>query len=79
MAFSKYETGEVRESALEISDLLEQYPKSKFVPKAKLYLGHCFLKLGDKETAKIYYKELISEFPKSNYSKLAKEKLTEFR
>jgi TolA-binding protein len=40
-------------------------------------LGDCFRNLGDAGTAKIYYEELIKEFPNSNEASKAKERLAE--
>jgi TolA-binding protein len=40
-------------------------------------LGDCFRHLGDNETAKLYYEELIRDFPNTDEAAKAKERLAE--
>ena len=48
-----------------LQQLLEEAPKSEFVPQSRLELGRAFVKTGQKERALQSFKELIRKGPKS--------------
>ena len=74
-AESLYKLGKVREAALKYNDFIESRPSNTFLPSAKLRMGDCFRHLGDSDTAKLYYDELIREFPDSSQAGKAKEQI----
>jgi TolA-binding protein len=73
-ADSLYRSGQIREAALSFNDFIDTKPKDN-LPVALLRMGDCFKELGDVETAKIYYEELIQKFASSEEAKQAKGKL----
>lgn len=77
-AESLFRANQLRDSALEFNNYVDLKPASKErVRHAKLRMGDCFRQLGDQATAKLYYGELVSEFPDSVEAKKAKERLAE--
>ncbi len=74
IAESMYKAGEIREAALKYNEFIESKPKEN-MSHALLRMGDCFKQLGDAETAKIYYQELIQKFSNTEEAKLAKDKL----
>lgn len=74
-AESLFKLGKMREAALKYNDYLETKPNEKQIPLTKMRIGDCFRHLGDAETAKVYYEELIKEFPDSAEATKAKERL----
>ncbi len=75
LAEAYYKLGKMREAALRYNDFIDAKPSAKFLPLAKMRIGDCFRNLGDVATAKVYYEELIKEFPKSDEAAKAKERL----
>jgi TolA-binding protein len=65
----------MREAALKFNEFLESKPGKKYLATAKMRIGDCFRHLGDGATAKVYYEELIKEFPDSDEATKAKEGL----
>lgn len=74
LAESLYKSGDIREAALKYNDYIESKPKDN-MSVALLRMGDCFQQLGDAETAKIYYQELIQKYGSSAEAKQAKTKL----
>jgi TolA-binding protein len=74
MAESLFKAGDIREAALKFNDYIESKPKEN-MSVALLRMGDCFQQLGDAETAKIYYQELIQKYGSSAEAKQAKNKL----
>lgn len=74
-AESLYKLGSLKDAAIEFHDFLDSKPAKKYLPHAKMRMGDCYRHLGDKETASIYYEELISEYPKTTEATWAKERL----
>ena len=74
-AESLFKLGKMRDAALKYNDFLETKPSEQLVRTAKFRIGDCFRHLGDGETAKVYYEELIKEFPDSEEAVKAKERL----
>jgi tol-pal system protein YbgF len=66
--------------AIETFDLVVQkYPKSDVVAKSLLQEGLSYLELGDKTRSKTYLKRVVQDYPFSEESKLAKNRLAELR
>ena len=77
LASSEFKLGNFQEAALKFSDFLESKPAEKFLPEAKLRLGDCFHRLGDNATARVYYAEVVKEFPASQEAAKATEHIAE--
>ncbi|MES2744943.1 MAG: tetratricopeptide repeat protein, partial [Bdellovibrionota bacterium] len=74
LAESHYKSGKIRDAALRYNDYLESKPSDN-LSFSLLRMGDCFKQLGDVDTARIYYQELIQKYSKSEEAKQAKEKL----
>lgn len=74
LAESLFKSGDIREAALKYNEFIESKPKEN-MSHALLRMGDCFKHLGDAETAKIYYQELIQKFSNTVEAKQAKDKL----
>lgn len=74
VAESLFKVGEFREAALKFNEYIEAKPKEN-LSLSLLRMGDCFKQLGDAETAKIYYQELIQKFAGTEEAKQAKDKL----
>ncbi len=74
LAESLYKMGRLRDAALRFNEYLEAKP-SKHLAHAKMRMGDCFRHMGDKETAKIYYEELLSKHKGSDEAEKAKDRL----
>jgi TolA-binding protein len=77
VAESFYRMGKLRDAALQFNQYLETKPTGKHVPLANMRMGDSFRQLGDTATAKIYYEELITNYPSSEEAAKAKERLAE--
>jgi TolA-binding protein len=77
LAESYFKLGKMKEAALKYNDFLESKPNEKYLPVAKMRIGDCFRHLGDNETAKVYYEELVKDFPDTEEAAKAKERLAE--
>lgn len=74
-AESLFKNGKLRDAALKFNDFVDMKPSSSKLPQAKMRMGDCFKQLGDKATAKLYYEEIVSQYPNSSEAKKAKEAL----
>jgi TolA-binding protein len=72
-----FKLGKMRDAALKFNELIESNPSKRYLPLAKMRMGDCFRNLGDGSTAKVYYEELIKEFPNSDEAAKAKERMAE--
>ena len=63
------------EAILEYQQVIEKYPKSSRVSIAMLKQAYSFLNIGDKTSAKVLLKKVISDHPKSYAAGVAREKL----
>jgi len=72
-----FKLGKMRDAALKFNDLADSKPSATMMPLVKMRLGDCFRNLGDPATAKIYYEELIADFPSTDEAVKAKERLAE--
>lgn len=76
-AESLYRTGNTLDAALQFSNYLETKPRRERVAHSKLRLGDCFRANGDPGTARIYYKEIVRDFPSSSEARRSRERLAE--
>lgn len=53
---------------------VEKYPKGNKVPDALLKVGECLESLGDADSARLSYEEVIKRFPNTAASEVAKER-----
>jgi len=74
-AESLYKLGKLRDAALKFNDFIESKPSDKRLPQAKLRMGDCFRHLGDKATSKVYYSEVIDQYPDTDQAKTARQRL----
>lgn len=72
-----YSEGDYRRSILEFQKVREKYENSDKVDDALLKLGYSFAALKLKKEAKVFLKELLRRFPRSNVASEAKAKLEE--
>ena len=73
-AESLYKLGRLRDAALKYNEYLEGKPE-EHIAHAKMRLGDCFRHMGDRDTAKIYYEELVSKHPRTAEAEKARERL----
>ena len=57
-------------------EVLEKYPKSNKIPAVLLRQGMGFAMIKDDKNARLFWKELIRLFPKTDEARIAKRKLT---
>jgi TolA-binding protein len=67
-----------RNALASYNEIVTRYPKHKRASLALSRQASVFLRLGDKSTAKLTLKKLISDYPKSSESFDAKERLKNF-
>jgi len=72
---SFYAQQKYKEAAAEFEKVVSQYANQDKVPAAMLKLGLCYQDLGDKAKAAQVWRRLQQQYPKSQESLLAKEKL----
>ena len=75
-AESMFKLGQVKEAALKFNELLDLNPGAEKAAQARMRMGDCFRHLGDNNTARIYYEELVQKHPKSAQAQKAKERLS---
>ena len=76
-AESLYRLDKLKEAALKFNQFIEGHKKGTRVEEAQMRMGDCFRRLGDQNTALIYYKELIEKNPNSEHAEKAKERIQE--
>ncbi len=59
--------------------IVEKYPASPLITSAYYMIGKSFVNLGDKKKAKLFFKELISRYPKDRLSKEAAKELKKLK
>jgi tol-pal system protein YbgF len=72
-----YRERSYEKAILEYQKVIEGYPKGNKVAGALLKQAFAFLNLGDKDNARLIFKELVRKYPESAEAKIAKEKLTQ--
>lgn len=75
LAESAFNGADYREAARRFQAVLDENSKSQWASWALLRQGECFDELEQKDNAKLFYQDVISEYPKSKAAKEAKEKL----
>ncbi len=75
LAESHFALGDMKNAALKYNEYLDRKPKGQAFAHAKLRMGDCFRQLGDLDTAKIYYNEVIAYDSKIGEAKIAKQRL----
>ncbi len=75
-AESLYKLGRINEAALAFNDLLDTQNSKSREAAIRLRMGDCFRHLGDVNTAKIYYSEVVEKFPNSVEAKEGQKKLS---
>ena len=73
---SLMKVGKHKEAALQFNEIVESKPSDKAAANAQLKLAECFKAMGDKETSKLFYEELVSKYPDSPEAAKAKKALT---
>jgi TolA-binding protein len=76
-AESLFRSGNTLDAALQFNNYMDTKPRRERVAHSKLRLGDCFRAQGDVGTAKIYFQEIIKEFPTSSEAKRSKERLAD--
>ncbi len=66
-----YRTGKYKAATKRLSGLLENYPDQKIEPMAIILLAESYWEAEERERALKTYKELLSRYPKTSYSKHA--------
>jgi len=64
-----------KEAILKFDQYREKFPNGKFVPEATYKSGVSFQELGMNDEAKVFYKEVLEKYPKSDMSKKAQIRL----
>ena len=67
--------GKHKEAALQFNEILEGKPNDKVAANAKLKVAECFKAMGDRDTSKLFYEEIISKYPDSPEAAKAKKAL----
>jgi len=75
LAEASFNKGEFREAARRFQAVLDESSKSQWASWALLRQGECFEEMDQSDNAKLFYQDVISEYPKSKAAKEAKEKL----
>ncbi len=70
---SLYHLKKLQDAALVFDEILKKDTLAELKPAIQLRMGDCLRELGEKEAARVYYKELVSQFPKTAEAKKAKE------
>jgi TolA-binding protein len=76
-AESLYRLDKLKDATLKFNKYIEVNKNGPRVDEAEMRMGDCFRRLGDKDTALIYYKELLEKHPDSSYADKAKERVQE--
>ena len=74
-AQSLFRLGELSAAAKAFNEYVQTKPKASYMRRSQLSLGDIYRLSGDKETAKIYYSELIETYPDSEEAEKAQKKL----
>jgi TolA-binding protein len=62
-------------AARAFQQVVTNHPKSQWAPWAMLRQGECFVKMGQKKNANMFYEDLIAKYPKSKAATEAKTRL----
>jgi tetratricopeptide (TPR) repeat protein len=64
-----------KEAALQYNEILEMKPSEKVAASTTLKLAESFKAMGDKETSKLFYEDLVTKYPDSSEAQKAKKAL----
>jgi tol-pal system protein YbgF len=78
LAVSNEGLGETTGALRRYAEVLAKFPKSGRAPLALLRQGSLMIRLGDAKTAKVVFKKLVADYPKSAEAARARERLKEF-
>ena len=70
---SLFKVGNLKEAAISFSELIKKDKLGEWGPKIHLRMGDCFLHLGDKKAALVYYKQVLGKFPNAPETASAKK------
>jgi TolA-binding protein len=62
-------------AARAFQQVVTNHPKSQWAPWSMLRQGECFVKMGQKKNANMFYEDLIAKYPKSKAATEAKTRL----
>lgn len=68
-------SGKLKDAVAIYHDISSRFPKSGRTPSVLLRLGGVFEKLKDRETAKLTYQKLVTQYPNSSAASIARKKL----
>ena len=71
--------GQTKKGAIAYATLLQQFPKSKLVPTARLKYALSIVPLGKKDEAKKYLSSVVAEFPTAPEATQAKAELAKLK
>lgn len=74
-AESLFKLGSIREAALKFNQFSESYSSDSRMHHIQMRMGDCFRQLGDSDTAKIYYQEVIDKYPDTDSAKTSTTRL----
>ena len=74
-----FNTGAYQSAISRMDELLENYPKQRFLDEAIFLLGESYLKEGNREKAYIAFKNLVQKFPNSIFKTDARSRLVSLR
>jgi tol-pal system protein YbgF len=74
-----YAQSQYDQAVEEFLKVVDQYPEADKVPAAYLKTAYSFRRLGDVPTARRYLRLIMDRYPDSEESRLARQKLAEFR
>jgi tetratricopeptide (TPR) repeat protein len=72
---SLYRTKKYKEAALQFNEILESKPSDAAAASAKLRVADSFKAMGDKDTSKLFYEEVLTKYPDSPEAAKAKKAL----
>ena len=75
LAEAAFNRGAYKEAAQRFQRVIDKNAKSQWAAWALLRQGECFEEMGQPDNAKIFYQDVINEYPKSKAAKEAKDKL----
>ncbi|WP_428042591.1 tetratricopeptide repeat protein [Candidatus Avelusimicrobium fimicolum] len=71
--------GQTKSGAVAYATLLQKFPKSKFIPSARLKYALSIVPLGKKDEAKRYLSSVVQDFPASPEAKKAEAELAKIK
>tara|TARA_B100000959_G_scaffold20948_1_gene20201 strand:+ start:231 stop:1001 length:771 start_codon:yes stop_codon:yes gene_type:complete len=74
-----FSTGAYQSAISRMDELLENYPKQRFLDEAFFLLGESYLKEGNREKAYAAFKNLVQKFPNSIFKADARSRLVSLR